>query len=201
MVLALTALVAAPPAAHAHGDEGEMTVTVTEPAADGSVVLEVGILFENDQELAEEAVVTAVLTGPDGTAVGPVEVPHTEGARYAATVTGLAVGDWTVEFTSVEPVSAATASFQIPAAAAETTAAAAVETTAAPTDTPVSAQDTVTDTKPLVIAPAPTAGDAGNDTENDDEGGSGANLVVIGLLAAAAVGVGVVVWRKSSAPR
>ena len=64
-------------------------------------------------------------------------------------------------------MSAATASFQIPAAAAETTAAAAVETTAAPTDTPVSAQDTVTDTQPLVIAPAPTAGDAGNDTEND----------------------------------
>jgi hypothetical protein len=56
--LATLYAVQARPAA-AHDDDGQMTVTVAEPAGPDQVRVEVGLVYTGDGHLAEEAVVSA----------------------------------------------------------------------------------------------------------------------------------------------
>jgi hypothetical protein len=116
--------------ASAHGDEGELTVTKLEQVGPTSVAIEVGIVYEGDGHLAEDATVTATLSGPGGATVGPVQLTRTgeSTSLYGATVELPATGDWSVEVTSAEPTAEATQTVAVTeqaATASSTTAPAA----------------------------------------------------------------------------
>ncbi len=157
-----TVLLGAAPAA-AHSDEGTMTVTAA--TVEGlRAHLEVGVLY-TDQDLAEEATVTATLTGPDGASVGPVPVAHLTGARYAADVDLPAAGAWTATITSTGPKASATATL--------TATAPATTTTEAATST----------TAPELTVPA-----AREDTSDDDSGAGATPWIVAGVVVVALAG-------------
>jgi hypothetical protein len=99
--------------AEAHSDDGVMTVTRTEQVGADQVRLEVGIVYANDQEPAEDATVTATLTGPAGEVVGPIELPRTTGALYGAQVQVPVLGNWSVAVGSTTPAAEATAAFEV----------------------------------------------------------------------------------------
>ncbi|MFN7150139.1 MAG: hypothetical protein ACK4V6_11740 [Microthrixaceae bacterium] len=129
-------LVATTGAASAHGDEGELELTAFEQTGPTTVEIEVGIVYEGDGHLAEDATVTATLSGPDGATVGPVELAWAgeNSSLYAATVDVPVVGDWTVAVTSTDPTGAVDGSLSIVEQAGATTTE-ATSTTAAPTTT------------------------------------------------------------------
>src|SRR5690606_29076957 len=85
LLLACLTLVLAPAGpAGARGAEGAMTVIRAEQTGPGRAEVELGLLYANDNEVAEEATVTVTATGPGGEVVGPVPAPRTTGARYLA---------------------------------------------------------------------------------------------------------------------
>lgn len=116
------ATVVASGAAFAHGAEGNMTVISAEPASATEIKIEIGLVYTNDDELATEATVVATLTGPDGTAVGPVDLRLRTGAIYETTVAVPATGTWTVDIESAEPTSSATAVVEVTGQAPATSA-------------------------------------------------------------------------------
>lgn len=188
-VLAVVLLVGASPAA-AHGDEGELTLTKVEQTGPTTVSIEVGIVYEGDGHLAEDATVSATLTGPDGATVGPVDLTRTSDTTslYQATVEVPAPGDWSVSVESAEPAGEVTGSVTV-AEQADTSS-----TTAAPTTTeaPVTSE----------VAPEPVtlSEDAAADEDAEDSGLSPA--VVVGaclLLAAVVIGGAFLVARSRSA--
>lgn len=107
--------------AWAHGDEGAMTVTTAEQTGPNTVQLQVGIVYANDQELADQAIVTATLAGPDGARVGPVALALETGSLYGAAVDVPSPGPWQIEVTSTAPTASASATVTVNAAS-ETTA-------------------------------------------------------------------------------
>ena len=76
---AIAALALGTGTAAAHGDEGELTLTRLETTGPTTVEIEVGIVYEGDGHLAEDATVTASMTGPAGAAVGPLAMVRTRG--------------------------------------------------------------------------------------------------------------------------
>jgi hypothetical protein len=115
--------------AAAHGDEGEMTVVVSEQV-DGDVVrLEIGLLHADDGHLAEDASVTATLAGPDGSAIGPVALPQISGARYGTDIEGVAPGTWSITIASTDPSTEIITSVEV------------ADDFVAPTTTPAAAPD------------------------------------------------------------
>lgn len=186
LVLVLLFQLARP--AEGHGAEGTMSV-LSATAAGGTVALEVGVLYANDQEPAEEAEVTATLTGPGGTTIGPVALTQAaEGSgRYTASVPVPSSGSWTVTFAATEPAAAATAIVEVAqAGGAGTTAstgatpssgAAGSSTTAkSPGSTAAGGSGSVT---PSTAAPAPAATE--NTTNTLVAGGIIGVLVVVVL--------------------
>lgn len=132
--------------ASAHSDEGELTVTKLEQVGPTSVAIEAGIVYEGDGHLAEDATVTATLSGPGGATVGPVQLTRTgeSTSLYAATVEVPATGDWSVEVTSTEPTAEATQAIAVTeqaTTASSTTAPATDGDTAGTTTTAVEALD------------------------------------------------------------
>lgn len=137
--------------AGAHGAEGELTLTKVEQNGPTTVEVEVGIVYANDGHLAEDAAVSATLTGPDGATVGPVELTRTgeTTSLYAATVDVTAVGEWSVVITSTEPTGSTSGSVTvIEGFAPATTTPDAPATTASPATeapAPVAAVDAATE--------------------------------------------------------
>lgn len=126
--------------AGAHDDKGEMTVTKLEQTSPRTVSVEVGIVYSGDQHLAEDAGVTATLTGADGSTVGPVPLPlvSPESSLYGAEVQVPSPGTWSVSVASTEPASEATGTVEVTAEATSTTETPTTDapaTTTAPTDT------------------------------------------------------------------
>lgn len=170
----LLAIVVLAAPAGAHSEDGRMTVTAAEPAGAGAVRVEVGIVYANDDDLAEEATVSAVLTGPAGQQVGPVPLNRTTGALYSSEVAVPAGGDWQVAVTSTSPAAEATATVTVVDAPAETS----TSTTSAPVAADVAAS----------AAPIPA-----------DEGDDSFPIGVVALAAAAVLVVvagGVVLARR-----
>jgi hypothetical protein len=176
LALLVVPLLAAP--ASAHGAQGKMTLIRAEQIGPLHAVVEVGLLYANDSEMAEAAVVTASFSGPDGRKVGPVPAPRVAGARYVAEADLPAVGPWAVTVASEEPAASVNGTVEIVERAPTTTAppaAVAVPTTAASaTMAPASPQAATSDSgegSPVVLV-----------------------LVVIIVLAA---GVAAVLWWRS----
>lgn len=166
--------------ASAHSDEGEMTVTVVEQGSGDSIILEVGIVYSDDGHLAEEASVSATLTGPGGEIVGPVDLARIAGARYGAEVAVSGPGEWSVMITSENPTAEAEASVTL-AEPVTTTTTSSTTTTTAPTTTTTTAT-----TLPEVTTPAP------------DEEAPASSFPVLPILAAGAlVGGGFAFFRRS----
>ena len=146
-------------AAGAHGPVGEMTVLAAEPVGATQIRLQVGIIYENDEELAEDAIVVAELTGPDGATVGPVDLPRTTGAMYEAVIDVPTSGTWTAEISSTEPSSEQTATIAVGGAAApsgdpdttSTTAAPLTTTTTSPSTTTVSSSTGSSSSTPVAL--------------------------------------------------
>jgi hypothetical protein len=166
-------------AAGAHGDEGQMSVTVAEQSGPSTVHVEVGITYANDDDLAQEATVSATLTSPDGTVVGPVPLMLVDesSSRYGADVPVPGPGTWALEVTSTGPAAAATGSVTVDP------------------DAPATSRPTTT-TTPSSTTPAgavPTTAADGS----SDEGGLVLPLA-IAAGAAAAIGGYVVARRRSS---
>ena len=145
--LALVLVAGTSPAA-AHGDEGELTLTKVEQTGPTTVSIEVGIVYEGDGHLAEDAQVSATLTGPDGATVGPVDLTRSGDTTslYQAAVEVPAQGDWAVAVTSTEPAGEVSGSVTVAAQA-----------------------DTATDDEPsTTIAAVPIAGAPEPVTDQDD---------------------------------
>jgi hypothetical protein len=192
-VLALGITVVGASAASAHGEEGVMEVLTAEVAAPMEVSVEVGVLYANDDDLAEEATVTVVATGADGTSVGPVDVPRREDAVYATTFAVPTAGSWSLAFTSTGPTATATAEVEVTED---------VTTTAAPTtDSPSTAAPT---TEPTDSATSDTAGSDGDGEQaaagEDDEESNVLPLVIVALVVLA-VGTALVLFARSRGAR
>jgi hypothetical protein len=163
----------------AHSDVGELELTAFEQTGPTTVEIEVGIVYEGDGHLAEDATVTATLSGPDGATVGPIELAWAGAGSslYAATAEVPVIGDWTVAVTSIDPAGAVDGSLSVVEQAATTT-------TEAPTTT--SAPSTTAD------APEPVTLDdeLAADQDTADEGGVSPAVIVIACLALAALVIG-----------
>jgi hypothetical protein len=138
--------------AWAHSDEGVMTVTKAEQSGSNTVQLQAGIVYANDNDLAEQASVTATLTGPDGATVGPVALVLETGSLYGAAVEVPSPGTWQVDVSSSEPASSASATVTV-IAMTESTAPA---TTATPDEVaraplgPVNVEPDADDSSPVL---------------------------------------------------
>ena len=167
----------------AHGDEGELELTTFEQTGPMTVEVEVGIVYEGDGHLAEDASVTATLSGPGGATVGPVELVWAgeNSSLYAATVDVPATGDWTVAVTSTDPTGSADGTLTVEEQAATTTPEAPT-TTATPATTD---------------APAPTTIDDELAEAEGDDGVSPAVIVIACLVLAALVIGGAVLVARS----
>ena len=174
--------------ASAHGDEGELIITKLEQVGPTTLSIEAGVVYEGDGHLAEDATVTATMSGPGGATVGPVQLTRTgeSTSLYAATVEVPATGDWTVEVSSTEPTAQATQ------AVAVTEQAATASSTTAPTtggDTADSDATITTGAQELDAEPVTTTADA-----EEDEASSpnltlivGASLVLFAIVMVGAV--------------
>lgn len=167
-------------AAGAHGDEGTMAVTVAEQSGPSTVHVEVGITYANDDDLAQEATVTATLTAPDGTEVGPVPLTLVDetSSKYGADVAVPGPGTWTLAVTSTGPEATATGSVTVTR------------------DAPATSRPTTTTTRGPGTTSGPTV-PVDPEEATSDEGGVVLPLV-IAAGAAAAVGGYVVARRRSS---
>ncbi len=162
--------------ASAHGDEGELTLTRVEQTAPLAVTVEVGIVYESDDHLAEAATVQATLTGPDGAQVGPTTLVRSGDTTslYSASIPVPAAGDWNVDVESTEPEGTVAGSVTVTSEAntVPPTAEAPLDTTAAaPTDGAVGDAPT---------AISPTAA-------SDVVGDGGSNTALVAGLAVVAV--------------
>jgi hypothetical protein len=178
LVTVVVALAVWPSPVGAHSDDGVMTVLTAEQAGPGAVRLEVGLVYANDDDLAEEATVGATLTGPDGASVGPVELPRISGARYGADVEVPGPGDWSVAFVSEEPVAEAAATVEV-----------ADTGQGAPAPTQESAQPEIVPRDPP--PPVPTAG--------DDDGFPWVVAIAVVVIAAVVVATLTFLRRRSRA--
>lgn len=186
-VLGLAWMATAAPAL-AHGDEGEMAVTVVEQTGPATVHVEVGITYANDDDLAQDATVSATLAAPDGTTVGPVPLTLVDesSSKYGAEVEVPSPGTWSVAVTSTEPEAEASGTVEVSADAPATSTTSASSASSA--GTPTSSDEAGSD---AAAAPA----------EDDDESSSGGlvlPLVVIGAVVAAVVGYAVARKRSST---
>lgn len=172
-------LVATTGPASAHSDVGELELTAFEQTGPTTVEIEVGIFYEGDGHLAEDATVTATLSGPDRATVGPIELTWAgEGSSlYAATVDVPTLGDWTVAVTSIDPAGAVDGSLSVVEQAGTTTT---------ETPTTASAPSTTAD------APEPVTLDdeLAADQDAADEGGVSPAVIVIACLVLAALVIG-----------
>ncbi len=190
-LVATLALCTAPAAAH--GAEGEVTVTKLEQTGPTTVEVEVGIVYAGDGHLAEEAVVTATLSGPAGATIGPVELTRTgeTTSLYAARVEVPSSGDWSVAVTSAEPTGAASGSVTLVEGFAATT------TTQAP-DGATASSATVEAPEPITATDDPDATEsaAAADDAGDIEFLSGPVVAASLALFALVIGGGVLVARR-----
>ena len=179
LVIAIAVAFLGTPAA-AHSDDGEMTITSAEPSGELTVDLEVGIVYANDGEPAEDATVTATATRADGSSAGPFDLPNVVSARYGATITLPEPGAWTIRVDSTGPV--ATASTE-------------VDTTLAPTTTIAPASTTAT-SAPATDGATTTSGDDAAATTTtsaqaaEEDGGSAPSGWLIAVIALAIVAAG-----------
>lgn len=192
LLLAVLAILLTPAPALAHDEQGEMTVTAAEQLDGGRLRVEVGIVYTNDGHPAEEATVTATLTGPSGEAVGPVPLERQEGTSlYRAEIEVPSPGAWTVALSATNP--AATAETSIDVAARTTTP--PTDDTAPPPDATTPA--TVADDEPGVASPVAVAA--------DDDGGGGNGALLAAVVIAAVALVALVAWalvrRRSATQR
>jgi hypothetical protein len=161
-----------------------MTLLRAEETAPGHAQIEVGLLYANDADVAEEATVTVTFTGPDGSMVGPVPAPRTTGARYVADTDLPAPGPWAFTVTAEAPAASVTGTVDMAPPAPPTTAA-VPESTPAPAGT--------------ILVPA--AGSSGPPAADDGPGPAPAVLAGAAVLAAAAVvGAGLARNRRKRAP-
>lgn len=154
--------------AWAHSDDGEMTVTNAEQSGPNTVQVQVGIVYANDREIADQASVTATLSGPNGATVGPVTLPLETGSLYGAAVDVPSPGPWQVDVTSTAPAASASAT---------------VTVTSAPEAAPTTPPPNEVAQAPL----APTSADPGNDDDS-----SPVLWIVLGAVAMLVVAGGVV---------
>ncbi|HUO47181.1 MAG TPA: hypothetical protein VM470_10170 [Acidimicrobiia bacterium] len=164
----------------AHSDEGEITVTLAEQGSGTAIILEVGIVYTDDGHLAEEASVTATLTGTGGETVGPIDLARSSGGAYGAEVTVPTSGEWSVLISSENPT--ATTEATVTLTEPTTTTSPSTTTTSAPATTTSTAT-----TQPDVTTTAP-----------EDGGGDSGSLPILPILAAGAlVGGGFAFFRHS----
>ena len=167
--------------AGAHDDAGEMDVTSAVQSGPSTVRLEVGIVYVNDGHLAEDATVTAELTGPDGTTVGPVTLTRVDDSSslYGADVQVPAAGSWAATISSTEPTATASAAIEV----AEDTAPPAGEDGADGGDDAEATPSTLLEDEDEQVFTTQGAEDAAAEDEDDD--GSSATLwIVLGVVAA-----------------
>jgi hypothetical protein len=180
--LALVVLLAAsPPPAGAHSEAGEMTVIVAEQVG-SAVRVEVGIVFTTDGRVAEEATVTATLSDPAGSTVGPQALARISGGRYGADVPVSAGGPWTATVSSTDPAASAEQPVTVEEPVATTTSAPVATTT---------------------TTGAPSTDLASSSTESPSGGTSPwvwVAVAVVALALAVVAGVAVGVTRSRSRP-
>lgn len=174
LLAALTLVVLGAAPAVAHSDDGTMTVTSATVEGE-SVRLEVGVLYA-DEDLAEEATVSATLTEAGGGHVGPVPLRHVSGARYGATVDLPGPGEWTAAITSTSPAAEATTTFTVTSSPSTTNP--APSTTAEP-DSSV----------PDITVPATRQ-------DTDDDSASALPWVVAGVVVMAIAAAAIAIRRR-----
>jgi hypothetical protein len=120
VAVAVLVLLARPAAAH--GPQGTMTLLRAEQTAPDRAEIEVGLVYANDADVAEDATVAVTLIAPDGRTVGPMPVLHVRGARYLAAVEVPVAGSWSFTVSSMTPVASVTGTVDITPIATTTSA-------------------------------------------------------------------------------
>lgn len=186
--------VAAP--AGAHSDDGTMEVLAAEQQSGGATVLiSIGLLYANDDDLAAEARVSVTGAGPDGATLIETTVPHASGGRYEGTVDVPVPGSWTFTIRSVEPAAEAEAVVEVTAPATT-----APETTVAPTTAPATTVPATT--APATTAPTTTvAAPVDNGDESDSDSGTSAIVIAVIVVAVLAAAGAMGLRALRSAPR
>lgn len=189
-VLVVLALIGAwSPPASAHSDEGEMTITNASATSPTTIDVEAGITYGDDDDLAEEALVTVTATDQAGTSVGPIAMPRRTGALYATSIELPKPGIWVLAVSSTDP--AANAEAQV-----DTTSPVATSASSSSTTTP-----TTTPTTPSTSATAETPDASQTDTsEQTDNSTATVVIVAIALIAAIGAGIAIVMRARRSAP-
>lgn len=179
-----------PSIASAHSDAGTMTLTKFEQIGPERVRLEVGLVYEGDGHLAEDATVSATLKSESGDTVGPVDLDLVgeDSSLYGAEIEVSGSGAWTATVTSTDPTATAEATVQVTAESTTTTAAAPTSTTPESTSPP----STTTATS------APAAADAS--TEDDGSDNTGLYIVLAAIAVIVLGGLGVLLARRNSGP-
>lgn len=178
-----------PSIASAHSDAGTMTLTKLEQIGPERVRLEVGIVYEGDGHLAEDATVSATLKSTSGDTVGPVDLARVgeQSSLYGAEIEVSGTGSWTATVTSTNPTATAEATVEV--AAESTTTTAATPTSTAPESTSPPSTTSAT------TAPAEDAS-----SEDDDSDNTGLYIVLAAVAVIVLGGLGVLLARRSSGP-
>jgi hypothetical protein len=115
VIAAVLAAAGAP--AGAHGGAGEIVLAGAEPAGPATLALAVEVAYVNDGHPAEVRSLVLEATGPEGTALGPVEPfrPADVAGRYEGTVAFPAAGTWELTVTSTFPPGRLDATVVVPA--------------------------------------------------------------------------------------
>jgi hypothetical protein len=190
--------------AFAHGDEGEMEVISAEAAGPLQIAVEVGVVYANDDDLAEEASITLTATGEDGTSVGPIEVPRRDDAVYAATFDVPVAGTWSLAITSTEPAAEAEAEVAVTEEAPSTSE---VTTTEAPATSGPTESTDGTDASAPDTSSAPGEDGDGEDedaaaaADDEDDGGSLLPFIVIAVVAIAAIAALLIAGQRRQGSR
>lgn len=194
LTVALSLLAAGP--AFAHGAEGKLTVLVNEAGPGRAVTIEVGILYANDEDPAEEAIVTVTLGGPEAQSVGPVTLTRvgTGGSRYRSEIPVPTAGTWTATISSTGPTAQGTAEVLVPAGSGgitTTTNAAGTAGTAPPTTRADSPITTGTAQLRSVTPVLPSPGSPAAATESTTN-----TLIAGGLIGLLGITIGGFVMRQ-----
>lgn len=168
--------------AAAHDDEGQMTVTTASSSDENTVQLEIGLVYISDGHLAEEATVTATLTGPEGDVIGPIDLSRTSGSLYGADIEVSGPGSWDATVTATNP---------------SATADATVEVSRTPDSLPPATSEPDATTTPDPATSEQVTGEvSAAPGDEDDDNGAAIVIAVIAVLVLIAAATGFVIYRR-----
>lgn len=176
--------------ASAHGGPVSIELISDSATSEMARTYVVSITYDGDGDPVDDAQLTVVVEGPDGSVPPAAMTPTDTPGRFLADVTFPSPGPWTVRFTSADPV--ATLEVQATLPGATTTSTGSVSTVSGPE------QSTAATSAPV---PTTAAGSTPESAAPTKKKTSNNTPLFVGLVVVAVVVIGgLVVLRRRSAP-